>query len=419
MYAFQSFTMRRLPWILVRLFGLVLLQFLLQLVLLQLYSPKGHSIKNRFIDTGYGFFTHEVNDDLCSSHASKELAQNPSLVLQQSHELLQRHSQLADVLRGVRGRLGPTYSKVHWVARFAQLEPQGRLVLKQHLERLQSEQQDSVAVELQGSEVPDLSPELTTAASIYAKCAQKRGKAVSNSIGSQKDGSNRFSALELSTQQFLPGRFLGDPEKICLGFRGNNSQISDNHGNNICAPPLEVALQLVPLRLHDWWARVRWQYHMAEYLRKLLTVWWPLNPYMHMLYRQDMYAMLALMSPYLELEPPVPIDESCRPPKSYWVVPVSREQWEKQRHEALGHKEAGIVGKQSANSREGSASEFWADSQAQSQSPSSGSLSIPAKHDNYVPIDEYCEHARKIHHGFFTGKPRQRPVKIVDAVILG
>lgn len=411
--------MKRWRWVLLYLPLLVLLQLVVQFFLLHFSNPKGHSIKNRFIDTGYGFFSYKVGDDLCSVPETGELASSPSLVLQQADELLQHHKGLADILRGSRGRVGLPLS-VHWVSRFAQLKPQGRKALQQRLRQLEDAQQDGVDgvhIELEGAATLDLSPELITAAFVYSQCNQKDKGAHADSADAREGGKNGPSSLGLSTQMFLPGRFLGDPQRICWGFRRGTTHTGEENGGDFCAPPLEIALQLVPLRLHRWWARVRWQYHWAEYVRKLLTVWWPLNPYMHMLYRQDMYAMLALMSPYLELEPPVPIDQSCRAPESYWVVPVSREKWELRRQLPLPHQLAGFgpLPASLANStREPSDV-----SPGPSSSVAGGVLSTPEVHDNYVPIEEYCMHAREIHHGFFTGKPRNKPIKIVDAVILG
>ncbi|KAL8271688.1 hypothetical protein Esti_004401 [Eimeria stiedai] len=402
---------------------------LVQLLLLYLYDPKGYSLKNRFIDSGYGFFTYEVGDDLCNSSAGKELTQPPSLVLQRADALLQRHSQLRDVLRGSQEKAASLLLTAHWVTRFAQRSPQERGALQQRLYQLENQRQDALLTELRDGGEVDLSPELLAGAYIYSQCAQKK-TLIPPRRGKPEDDADPVSTFEMSTQQFLHGRFLGDSQRICQGFRSEApSQLNEGPQTgrgqeaDVCAPPLEVALQLVPLRLHEWWAKVRWQYHMAEYARKLLTIWLPLNPYMHLLYRQDMHAMLALMGPYLELEPPIPIDPNCRPPKSYWVVPLSRDVWEQR-----------LLLKNLSSTQPPSRDDERASSELESPQPrpsnashsttsssarESGVFSVPESHDNYVLVDEYCEQARQIHHGFFTGKPREKPVKIIDAVILG
>lgn len=377
----------------------------------------GHSIKNRLIDTSYGFFSYNVRDDLCSSSESGELVRHPYLVLQEANELLQENTQLLAVLRGERGKVPKFFMSVHWASAFAQLEPQQRLALQEQVKQIGElvEGQADISFFLKKKSFPGLSQELATAAFLYSTCNQKNKKSVTthtNARESHEEGKEKFSASILSTPMFLPGRFLGNPQQLCGYFRSEADGEID-----ICTPPLETALQLVPLRLHKWWSEVRWQYHYPEYVRKLLTVLWPLDPYMHLLYRQDMYAMFAVMSPYLELEPPVPIDQTCRPPSSYWVFPLPREEWEKKKkespYEVLAH-----VGSLST-AASGSVSEPAKESAAKISSAAPGVFSIPKMHYNYALVDEYCQLARETHHGFFTGKPREKPVKIVDAVILG
>ncbi|KAL8453831.1 hypothetical protein Emag_001639 [Eimeria magna] len=398
-----------------------------RLLLLYLHDPNGYSLKNRFIDSGYGFFSYEVGDDLCNSSASKELAQPPSLVLQRANALLQRHLQLRDVLRGPQEKGTSLILAAHWVVHFAQRSPQEREAVQQRLYQLENQWQDALLTEPRDGDAVDLSPELLAGAYIYSQCAQKKKTLVTPREGRAED--EAISAFEMSAQQFLHGRFLGDPQRICNGFRSEApSQLDEGqqtwrgHDADVCAPPLEVALQLVPLRLHEWWAKVRWQYHMPEYARKVLTIWFPLNPYMHLLYRQDMHAMLALMGPYLELEPPIPIDPACRPPESYWVVPLSRDLWEHRLLRKRSSTAPPSIGDERSGSQPGSSQRRPSDASdptIASSAKGSGVLSVPESHDNYVLVDEYCKEARKIHNGFFTGKPRQKPVKIVDAVILG
>ncbi|KAL8438573.1 hypothetical protein ACSSS7_000107 [Eimeria intestinalis] len=369
-----------------------------QLLLLYLYDPKGYSLKNRFIDSGYGFFAYEVGDDLCNSSASKELAQPPSLVVERADALLRRHLQLSEVLQGSQGKGASLLLAAHWVARFAQRGPKEREALQQRLHRLENQRQDALLTELRGGKEVDVSPELLAGAYIYSQCAQRKQGLTPPPRKEGEDEADTVSTFEMSTQQFLHGRFLGDSQRICRGFRSDAPSQPDEaqhtrrgHEADVCAPPLEVALQLVPLRLHDWWAK-------------------------------DMHAMLALMGPYLELEPPVPLDPTCRPPKSYWVVPLSRDQWEqrllKNRSStpppSLGDERAGIQAGISQSMPSDNA-----DATPASSAEGSGVFSVPKAHDNYVLVDEYCEKARRTHHGFFTGKPRDKPVKIIDAVILG
>lgn len=377
----------------------------------------GHSIKNRLIDTSYGFFSYKVRDDVCTSPESGELVRHPYLVLQKANEVLQENTQLLAILRGERGKVPGSLMSFHWVSAFAQLQPQQRLALQEEVKQIGElvEGQTGISPAQQNESFPGLSQELATAAFLYVTCSQKIKKgatARANARESHKDGIETFSSLGLSTQMFLPGRFLGNPQQLCGGLP---SEAYDE--NNICTPPLGTALQLVPLRLHKWWSEVRWQYHYPEYVRKLLTVLWPLDPYMHLLYRQDMYAMLSLMSPYLELEPPVPIDQTCGPPSSYWVVPLPREEWGKKRRESPSEvlTDVGPL----STTASGSATEPEEDSAARKPAAAPSLFSVPKVHHNYVPVDEYCQRARKTHHGFFTGKPREKPVKIVDAVILG
>ncbi|OEH79701.1 auxin-responsive protein [Cyclospora cayetanensis] len=410
---------------------LVLLQFLLRLFLIHLSSPKEYSLKNRFLDTGYGLFRYEVDDDLCTTPESGELVRPPSLVLQQADALLQNHPQLANVIGGGGGKrvVGAPPHSVHWVFRFARSTARERLELRQHLLRLEDtpfylESSDSGSG-FAATPALDLSPELSTAAFLYATCKQRHKAAFASSKETPPQ------AYRLETQMFLPSRFLGDVQRLCGNFRREAEEESAaSHGDAACTPSLETALQLVPLRLHRWWGKVRWQYHMSEFARKPLTVWWPLNPYMHMLYRQDMYAMLALMSPYLELEPLVAIDSSCRPPDSYWVVPLPREQWKLRFGESVPHRRESAEGA-TPSVCEGAAPEGPFDLDGGKQSPRgarsssrqplapSSPLSNPTDHNNYVPAEEYCRRAREVHYGFFTGEPRSKPIKIVDAVILG
>ncbi|KAL8425661.1 hypothetical protein Efla_003981 [Eimeria flavescens] len=383
------------------------------LLRIHLNNPHGHSIRNRLIDSSYGFFFFKVGDDICNSPASKELAQPPSLVLQQADALLQRHSQLREVLLGTDGKTEASLLAATWVSRFAQATPHERRALQRQLLQLQSDSEYEFPSELHAGAAAGLSPELLTAAYVHSQCMRRKEALATppEAAGNAADADG-FFPLRLSSQQFLHGRFLGDPERICWGFRREGSsdgldgwqQQERSRTEDICAPPLEVALQLVPLRLYDWWARVRWQYHLPEYVRKLLTVFFPLNPYMHQLYRQDMFAMLTLMGPYLELEPPVPVDQTCRPPKPYWVVPLTHDQWSAEGFAEGTRRIPAAAGEAEAGDGRPLLSSVF---------------SLPKEHDNFLLVDKYCEDAREIHHGFFSGKPRKKAVKIVDAVILG
>lgn len=453
-------------WVLLCLVLASSVHFLLHLLLVLSNDPHGRSLKENFIDSGYGFFSYEVTDEICSN---SELTVAPSAVLQQAHELLLQHKKLSRVLQGKEEGQAPlSLLSVHWVVRFAQLNPQRRQNLVKQLRHLEeslssTDTQSLSSPKLQEALELELSPELKSSLLIYVKCKNKNGRSVyEEQAEAGGDGPKEFSveahkealheedrqggpltvsqgslllhSLGVKTQMFLPSRFLGDPNRICQDF--------DTHLNEkgrekvqylkklICSPSLETVLQLMPLRLQHWWGRVRWQYHMAEYLRKLLTVFWPLNPYMHAFYRQDMFAFLSLMSPYLELEPPVKIDPNCRPPPAYWVVPLTQQQWEeRQKQKKLSHKKQDALQDMcSANAAEqGSCVQQQQQQQGQKhqqqqqrqQQPPSNVFSIPEEHDNYVLIDEYCKQAREVHKGFFTGKPRKKPIKIVDTVILG
>ncbi|CDI75506.1 hypothetical protein, conserved [Eimeria praecox] len=459
---------RRLRWLLLFLPLALSLQFVLQIFRVQLSDPHGHSLKRSFIDSGYGFFSYDVDDEICNSPETPELAAAPSAVLQQAHELLLKNKQLSEVLQGKQGQVPVHQLSVHWVFRFAQLSPQQRQTLLQQLQQLEASLSKTnppfSPTQLQESVELDLSLELATALLLYSKC---RHKSSSSTYEERQAGPPRRGAggeifeeaphkealpkalqplsqglsaqgellrsLGIKTQMFLPTRFLGSADRICHDFAVDLNEQGGRSSpyNTICSPSLETVLQLLPLRLQRWWGRVRWQYHMAEYLRKLLTVFLPLNPYMHTLYRQDMFAFLSVMSPYLELQPPVPIDPSCRPPPAYWVVPLTQQEWnERQQKSKVLQEKQQIMEDTSkqATSKEPSPAEPPASTlqlqkqqqqQRQQQQQPSNVFSIPEEHDNYVLIDDYCRQAKEIHKGFFTGKPRKKPIKIVDAVILG
>ncbi|CDJ36002.1 uncharacterized protein EMH_0004450 [Eimeria mitis] len=482
----------------------------LQLSRVHFSDPHGSSLKESFIDSGYGFFSYEVNDEICNSPETPELAAAPSAVLQHAHQLLLEHKQLAQVLQQEHDHITLSEHSVHWVFRFAQLSPQQREEFLQKLQQLETSLSNtdipSSPFQLREAIDLDLSHELATALIIYIKCKQRNSKHAFDdgqtgappatvasegapqgppqkapeetqqeeehqgapkraSEGAPSPG-NLLQSLGVRTQMFLPSRFLGDPQRICYDFVMDEKEKKgekEKEKDRICAPSLETVLQLMPLRLHRWWGRVRWQYHMAEYLRKFLTIFFPLNPYMHTLYRQDMYAFLSLMSPYLELEPPVPIDPTCKPPPEYWVIPLTKQQWEQrqqQKNKSNKHKQQNTQNTCSAAAAEQGSCQHQQqnhqqqqqqqekhqqqqqqqqqeeeqqqqqqqqqeeeqqqqEQQQQEQQTRSSVFSIPDDHDNYVLIDDYCMQAKEIHKGFFTGKPRKKPVKIVDAVILG
>ncbi|CDJ42337.1 hypothetical protein, conserved [Eimeria tenella] len=448
-------------WVLVYLPLLVSVQLAAQLVLVHWSSPHGHSLKNRFFESSYGLFNYEVGEALCSS---PELLRPPSLVLQQAHELLQQQPQLLAALRAA-GEAEPLQVYVHWAQRFARRSAAQQLALLQQARQLESSDFTSGLSGLSEISGLDLTQEMLTAAFIFSECRRKGllKAPLLQQLLQQKDSkllqqsdSNEdlLQSLGVHTQLLLPSRFLGDPQRICWGFeeKKEDSDSSSSSSSGCCCPPLQLALQLLPLRLQRWWARARWQYHFAEYLRKLLTIWWPVDHFMHQFFRQDANALLALMSPYLELQPPVPLEPSCGAPRGYWVQPLQREQWQARSKRAspaaaaaagaAAGPAAGAAGSAAAGAAGGAAAgdaaaaaagaaaaaaaapgvnssgprQSLAEKQKQGES---GLYSIPEDHDNYVLIDDYCKAAREIHRGFFSGKPRPKPVKIVDAVILG
>ncbi|EPR57992.1 glycosyltransferase family 17 protein [Toxoplasma gondii RUB] len=181
-----------------------------------------------------------------------------------------------------------------------------------------------------------------------------------------------------------------------------------------CLPSFEAAVMLYDWRLQDSWATRRWRYHAPEYVRKLLTLFFPIDRRLHQLYRQEMAAVLALVGPYVEIEPPVPINPHCQPPESYTVLPREQEEGGRKREatEARGNQTdtkrtdtAVSAGASLLDAQPGDPGE-----QAKPQLEASAS---------HVTITEFCEEARKVHRGAFTGQGRKKPVKIVDAVILG
>ena len=486
----RIFGMRWGRWVVLYLPVLLSLPLGLQLFKVHRNDPQGRSLKQSFIDSGYGFFSYEVSDEICNSPETPELAAAPSEVLQQAHELLLQHKQLSQVLHGEQGQVPLPLLSVHWVFRFAQLSPQKREVFLHKLQQLEASLISSTDTPLSPAELQqtvdlDLSPELATSLILYSNCEKHRSSRRNaseeqqtadtqggpsetaegppeggpgetpqevNPLGAPKREvqGGLLRSLGIHTHMFMPGRFLNDPERICSDFEididkeGGGNKNKRSAKNSICNPSFETVLQIMPLRLQRWWGRVRWQYHMAEYLRKILTVFFPLNPYMHMLYRQDMFAFLSLMTPYLELEPPVQIDNTCKPPPSYWVVPLTQQQWNERQQQKEAQKEkqqrdqqrtckaeAAAEGQsctepqqqqqqqQQPQQQQDQQQQKQQQHQQQQQQEPSNVFSIPKEHDNYVLIDDYCKEASKIHKGFFTGKPRKKPVKIVDAVILG
>ncbi|KEP62507.1 UNVERIFIED_CONTAM: hypothetical protein HHA_207750 [Hammondia hammondi] len=198
------------------------------------------------------------------------------------------------------------------------------------------------------------------------------------------------------------------------GTAGKTADLTGDLARTSCLPSFEAAVMLYDWRLRDSWATRRWRYHAPEYVRKLFTLFFPIDRRLHQLYRQEMAAVLALVGPYVEIEPPVPINPHCRPPESYTVLPGEQTEGGRtpEGTEARGNQtdakstdRAVSAGASLLDAQPGDAGE-----QAKPQSKASASR---------MTLKDYCEEARKVHRGAFTGQGRKKPVKIVDAVILG
>lgn len=372
------------------------------------FVPSGMSFKEAFFDNSYGFFSAQVEQDICSSPQAEELAPPPAELLESLDAVLLSNPAVAAVAQGKAGGLSAAQLSVHWVSRYAALSAEQRREVRESV-RAAQEGEASLSVGL------DISPELQAALRTYAACRSKEPRRLSAAQSDREQPVVSHESLERSseaaatarslqvlktlgvkTQEFLPGRFLGDVERIC---RGAGVVGGDSASVSVCRPPFQTAVQLVPLRLSAWWKGVRWQYHFPEFVRKALTLFYPLNRQMHSLYRQDMNALLALWGPYLEIAPLVPFDFSCHPPIHYFATPIPETHW---RDLQEGRVDAATLAETFAERR-------LPASTSGSDSPS----------PNFVSEKAFCREARETHFGFFTGAPRSKPVKIVDAVILG
>ncbi|PFH31753.1 hypothetical protein BESB_022450 [Besnoitia besnoiti] len=183
--------------------------------------------------------------------------------------------------------------------------------------------------------------------------------------------------------------------------------------NGPCLPSFEAAIRLYDWRLKNSWAARRWRYHAPEYVRKAFTLFLPIDRRLHELYRREMAAILAIVGPYVEIEPPVPIAADCYPPEAYTVVP------------RRASAEGGGGPKRASNAdgaqEKPAAAAFHAPftGEAASFNASSRHAEDEKLHTSQVTLDAYCEEARRVHRGAFTGKGREKAVKIVDTVILG
>ncbi|CBZ49782.1 conserved hypothetical protein [Neospora caninum Liverpool] len=187
-----------------------------------------------------------------------------------------------------------------------------------------------------------------------------------------------------------------------------------------CLPSFDAAVHLYDWRMKDSWAARRWRYHAPEYIRKAFTLFFPIDRRLHELYRQEMAAILALVGPYVEIEPPVPIDPNCHPPPSYSVIPreqaqggghEGRQEWKESRAEQTGASADAERRAALGNHSEGAPSGSLAETTV--------AKSHPDASPPHVTMEEFCEEARRVHRGAFTGKGRKKPVKIVDTIILG
>ncbi|PHJ21957.1 glycosyltransferase family 17 protein [Cystoisospora suis] len=227
-----------------------------------------------------------------------------------------------------------------------------------------------------------------------------------------------------------------------------------------CLPAFVDALRAFDWRLKESWASRRWQYHWSEYVRKALTLFFPLDRRSHEEYRHEMAAVLAFATPYVEIEPPVPVNPSCFPPSSYTVLPAAADrdqggtdnttsgregrirETSERKVKVAGSPDFGIVARDSrgqttqktgsnlnlehelsslghtdrgrVSARGGQEGKGTPKAKQREKSHESGRGDATA-----TDLGEYCKNAREVHRGAFTGSPRVKPVTIVDSVILG